>query len=165
LSGEGIPGPLAAVAQEGMRLHRVFAHELEAETGIDVEYRQRPSISLAFTEDEVRRAQAEIKWHQQQPGYAVRWLDDRETRSLEPRIAETILGSVLMEQGADVEPYRLVLALTRAAGNRGTRIRHGRVIGLTRRGGRVTSVVLEHYEISCNTVVLALGPWSEATSE
>ncbi len=164
LSGEGIPGPLAAVAREGMRLHQVFARDLELETGINVEYRQRPSISLAFTEDEVRRAQAAIHWQQQQPGYAVRWLDARETRSLEPRIAETILGSVLIEQGADVEPYRLVLALTRAAENRGAQIRHGRVIGLTRRDRRVTSVVLEHDEIPCHTVVLALGPWSEATS-
>lgn len=164
LSGEGIPGPLAAVAEEGMRLHSAFARDLEAETGIDAEYRQRPSLALAFTEEEARRAQAAISWQQEQPGYAVRWLDSREVRTLEPRIAETILGAVLVQHAADVEPYRLVLALARAAENLGTRVRHGRVIGLTRREERVTGVVLERGEIPCRTVVLALGPWSGATS-
>lgn len=164
LSGEGIPGPLAAVAQEGMRLHREFAHTLPAETGVNTEYRVRPSLSLAFTEQEVRKAQAVLPWQQQQPGYTVRWVDQTEARRLEPRIAEQALGGVWIEGTADVEPYRLVLALARAAENMGTQIRHGNVTGLKRQGQRVTGVLLEHGEIACDTVILALGPWSKATS-
>src|SRR5262249_6796927 len=65
---------------------------------------------------------------------------------------------------ADVEPYKLVLALTRACERLGVGVRHGRVVGLRREGGRATGVVLERGEIACDTVVLAIGPWSAEIS-
>ena len=164
LSGRGIPGPLAEVAQEGMRLHRDFAHSLPDQTGVNIEYRQRPSLTLAFTDQEVQNIQASIAWQQQQPGYTVRWVEAAEARTIEPRISEETVGAVFIEGTADVEPYRLVLALTRVAENLGARVRHGRVTGLKRQGERVTGVVLEHGEIPCDTVVLAIGPWSGETS-
>lgn len=164
LGGEGIPGPLAELALESMRLHSEFARSLTEETGINTEYRLRPSISLAFTEEEVHTIQAKLPWQEQQPGYTVRWLDVTEARHIEPRISEAITGAVFIEGGADVEPYRLVLALARAAENLGVTVRHGHVTGLKRQGDRVTGVVLENGEIACDTVVLALGPWSDATS-
>jgi glycine oxidase len=164
LSGAGIPGPLAEVAQEGMRWHREFAQSLIAETKINLEFRLRPSLALAFTESEAQRLQAVLPWQQQQPGYTVRWLDPAEARQIEPRIAADIRGAVFMDGTADVEPYRLVLALTRAAENLGSSIRHGRVTGLRRQGARITGVILEKDEIACDTVVLAVGPWSGETS-
>lgn len=164
LSGAGIPGPMAEVAQEGMRLHCEFAHSLPDETGIHTEFRLRPSLALAFTEPEVQKAQGVLPWQQHQPGYTVQWLDPAAARQVEPRISEEILGAVFIEGTADVEPYRLVLALTRAAENLGMRVRHGRVTGLKHQGARVTGVTLERGEIACDTVVLALGPWSGAAS-
>lgn len=164
LSGAGIPGPLAEVAQEGMRLHREFAQTLPDETGIHTEFRLRPSLALAFTEAEVRKAQAVLPWQQQQPGYTVQWLDPKAAKQVEPRIADDTMGAVYIEGTADVEPYRLVLALTRAAENLGMRVRHGRVTGLKRSGERVTGVLLDRGEIACDTVVLALGPWSGEVS-
>jgi glycine/D-amino acid oxidase-like deaminating enzyme len=147
-----------------MRLHREFASGLQEETGINTEYRVRPSLSLAFTEQEVRKAQSALDWQQQQPGYSVRWVDPAEARKIEARVSEKTLGAVVIEGTADVEPYRLVLALTRAAENMGARVRHGNVTGLQRQGERVTGVLLENGAIACQTVVLALGPWSQATS-
>ena len=164
LSGTGIPGPLAEVAQEGMRLHREFAQSLAEETRINIEFRVRPSLALAFTEPEVQRLQAVLPWQQQQPGYTVRWLDAAEARKIEPRISADSRGAVFIDGTADVEPYRLVLALTRAAENLGASIRHGRVTGLRRQAGQVTGVRLETGEIACHTVVLAMGPWSGETS-
>lgn len=164
LSGTGIPGPLAEMAQIGMRLHRELAESLVEETGIGIDFRVRPSLALAFTEQDVRRLQATLPWQQQQPGYTVRWLDASEARRVESRISEESVGAVMIEGTADVEPYRLVLALTRAAENLGASVRHGRVIGLRRQGSQVTGVVLERGEIACHMVVLALGPWSAETS-
>ena len=143
LSGTGIPGALAEVAQEGMRLHREFAQSLAEETRINIEFRVRPSLALAFTEAEVQRLQAVLPWQQQQPGYTVRWLDAAEARKIEPRISADSRGAVFIDGTADVEPYRLVLALTRAAENLGASIRHGRVTGLRRQAGQVTGVRLE----------------------
>jgi glycine oxidase len=164
LTGAGIPGPLAQVAQEGMRLHRELAEAVVEETGIGIDFRLRPSLALAFTDAEARRLQAALPWQQQQPGYTVRWLDAAAARRAEPRIADEALGGLWIEGTADVEPYRLVLALTRAAERLGVSVRHGRVVGLRRRGAAVTHVVLERDEVACDTVVLALGPWSGETT-
>ena len=164
VSGFGIPGPLAAIAQEAMRLHRELAESLVDETGIGIDFRMRPSLALAFTQADVQRLQAALPWQQRQPGYAARWLDAAQARGVEPRISDEILGAVAIEGSADVEPYRLVLALTRAAERLGVTVRHGRVIGVRRGGGRVTGVILERDEVACSTVVLALGPWSGEAS-
>ena len=164
LSGFGIPGPQADIAQDGMRLHRELSKLLVEETGIDVDFRVRSSLALAFTEADVRRLQAALPWQQRQPGYAARWLDGAEARRVEPRISEETLGATLIEGTAGVEPYRLVLALTRTAESLGVTVRHGRAIGLRRHGERVRGVVLEREVIACSTVVLALGPWSGEVS-
>ena len=164
VTGFGIPGDLAEVAQEGMRLHRELAESVVEETGIGVDFRVRPSLALAFTEAEAQRLQANLGWQQRQPGYAVRWLERAEARRVEPRIADEALGALLVEGTADVEPYRLVLALTRASEALGVTVRHGRVTGLRREGGRVTGVLLERGPLDCSAVVLAVGPWSGETS-
>ncbi len=164
VTGAGIPGPLAEVAQAGMHLHRELAEHVVAETGIDIDFRVRPSLALAFTEAEARRLQAALPWQQQQSGYTARWLDGAEARRVEPRVSEEAIGAVAIDGTADVEPYRLVLALTRAAEQLGASVRHGRITGLRREGARVTHVILERGEIACDTVVLALGPWSAEAS-
>ncbi|HZO42871.1 MAG TPA: FAD-dependent oxidoreductase, partial [Methylomirabilota bacterium] len=165
LSGFGIPGPMADIAQDGMRLHRELSKSLLEETGIDVDFRVRSSLALAFTESEVRRLQLALPWQQAQPGYTVRWLDIADARRVEPRISDETLGATFTEGGGAVEPYRLVLALTRAAESLGVSVRHGRAIGLRRDGGRVTGVVLEREVLSCATAVLAIGPWSAEASD
>jgi glycine oxidase len=165
LSGFGIPGPLAEIAQDGMRLHRELSRSLFEETGIDVDFRVRSSLALAFTEADVRRLRGALPWQQRQPGYAVRWLDVAEARRVEPRISDETLGATLIEGGGAVEPYRLVLALTRAAERLGVVVRHGRAIGLRRDGGRIIGVVLERELLSCATAVLTLGPWSAEASD
>jgi glycine oxidase len=164
LSGFAIPGPLAEVAQEGMRLHRELAETIVEETGIGIDFRVRPSLALALTEADARRLRAALPWQEQQPGYSARWLDGLEARRVEPRISDETLGAVLVDGTADVEPYKLVLALTRAAERLGVTVRHGRVTGLRGDGSSVTAVILERDEIACSTVVLALGPWSGETS-
>src|SRR5258705_6329260 len=80
LSGFGIPGPLAEITQDGMRLHRELSKCLLEETGIDIDFRVRSSLALAFTEADVRRLQVALPWQQRQPGYAVRWLAIAEAR-------------------------------------------------------------------------------------
>ena len=53
-------------------------------------------------------------------------LDRAEAVGVEPRISDETLGAALIEGGGAVEPYRLVLALTRAAEGLGVAVRHGR---------------------------------------
>jgi glycine oxidase len=135
LGGFGIPGPLAEIAQDGMRLHRELAESLVEETGMDVDFRVRPSLALALSDADVRRLQAALPWQQRQAGYGARWLDAAEARRVEPRISDETIGAVLIDGTADVEPYRLVLALTKAAEEMGATVRHGRVTGLRAKAG------------------------------
>ncbi len=75
LSGFGIPGPMAEIAQDGMRLHRELSKSLHEETGMDVDFRVRSSLALAFSEADVKRLQAAMPRQQHQSDYSVRWLD------------------------------------------------------------------------------------------
>ena len=160
LAGVGIPGPVSALAEEGMRLHHELATSLPEETGVNTEFRLRPSLSLAFTEAEAASARAGLSWQRERNDFSVRWRDSAETRSVEPRISEDAIGALLVEGGADVEPYRLSLAMAGAAERLGATIRHGNVTGLNRQGPRVTSVEIEGEELACDRVVVATGPWS-----
>ena len=164
LAGAGIPGPVFPLAREGMRLHRELARTLPDETGVSTEYRMRPSLSLAFTEDEVREARKPLGWQQEQEGYQVEWVDAARAREIEPRVSDEVLGGVYVEGGAEVEPYKFILALTQAAEKLGATVRHGNVTGLKTDGGRVTAIVTDNTEIPCGSAVLALGPWGADAS-
>lgn len=164
LAGAGIPGPVFPLAKEGMRIHKEFSESLPEETGVVTEYRVRPSLALAFTEDEVRESKEPLAWQQEQEGYRVEWVDAKRALEIESRISEEILGGVYVEGGAEVEPYKFILALTQAAEKLGVTVRHGNVKGIQRENGKVTAVITESSEIPCGYVVLALGPWSADAS-
>lgn len=146
-----------------MRLHVELAQRLPEETGINFEFRQRPTLSLALNDEDAQKLKASLPWQQQQSGYKVEWLDAVGAKAVEPRVSDETIGAVYIEGGGDVEPYRMTLALTRAAENMGTTVRHGRVTGLKWSGSRVAGVRLENGEVAGDRVVLAMGPWSAET--
>lgn len=91
-------------------------------------------------------------------------MDREQVRSVDARISDAVLGGVYIEGTVDVDPYRLVLALTQSAESAGATVRHGRVTGLKSRNGKVEGVVLEDGELSTESVVLAMGPWAGEAS-
>ena len=162
LGGPETPGPILAMLTQGMSLHRRLSEALPEETGVNTEFRHRPTLALAFTQKEAKAAKTDLRWQQKWPGYSVTWLDRDALKSLDPRISPEALGGVYAEGLSEVEPYRLVLAMAQAAERNGAVIRHGRVTGLRQDGGRVVGVNVEQGEhVSCTAVVLAMGPWSE----
>ena len=161
--GSGAPGPTSAVANEGVRLHKELSVSLPEETGIDIDYRERNSLSLVFTEEEAEAARLGLP--RKQEGCEVGWVTPDEIKSIEPRVSRSVLGGVHREGTADVEPYRLLLALTQAAESLGATMRHGRVTDLRRGDGRDFRVILENDVIRCQHVVLAMGPWGGEASK
>jgi glycine oxidase len=167
LSG-GIPnGPDAnyPLIAEGMRLHRELAKSLADETDIDIQFRDSPAMRIALTENEVTAGRQHLAWQQAQPGFDVRWLSGDEARALEPRLNPETMGALYVEGSADVEPYRLTLALAQSAERRGATIRTGEVTGLSRDGDRVRGVVVDGELLAAERVVLAMGPWSGDASD
>ena len=167
LSG-GIPNgpqPNSPAIAEGMRLHRELARSLAEETDVDIQFQDRPVLRLALTDDEATTLRQHLHWQQAQTGYTVAWLDAASARALEPRIAPETVGALYVEGSADVEPYRLTLALAQAAGELGAAVRTGTVVGLRQDGGRVTGVALDGGEVvGCEAVVVAMGPWCAEAS-
>ena len=168
----GMDGAHFDVASLGMRLHHELAESLLDETGVNVELRERPSLSLAFDEDEVVAAQSpegaerdRRSWEVDVQGYTVQWLTTEEALQVEPRINPAVLGAVYTEGTCDVNAQRLTLALAMGAEQRGARVMRGTVTGLSREGDRVRGVTLDEGEIACDRVVVATGPWSEAASD
>ena len=164
LDGVGVHAPTHAIATESMRLHWDLAVSLPEETGINTEFRERPGIALCFTEEEAQTAKASLALREKEPEYECSWLERDELLAMEPRVSPDAIGAAYAEGTVDLEPYRFILAMAQAAEGLGATIRHGSVTGLRRDGDRVTGVQLGDKEIACDTVVIAMGPWSGSAS-
>ena len=165
LGRSGSPGPNHHVAALSAVLHAELKDALSDEADIDIEYRTKPVISLAFTEEEARAARENMAWQEREIGTPTRWADLQDVLEIEPRINPAALGAVVTEGNTNLHPQRLTLALARVAERRGMRIRTGTVTGLRRERGRVTGVTLADGEIAAGRVVVAAGPWTGRTSE
>ena len=164
-SASGGPGPSHVVAVEGVRLHKILAQSLPEQTGVNIEFRHRPSLSLLFTDEEITSAKRSIQWMKTQPGYTVDLLDGSQVRGIDSRISSKTTGAVYVEGTYDVDPYHLMLALKQSVEIQGSVIKYGSVTGLESRDGSVSAVRFNGTKIVCSKVVLAMGPWSVEASD
>ena len=98
----------------------------------------------------------------QQPHVKMHWIDAHEVHSIEPRLSPSIVGAVYEDESAQLDSYRLNLALARGAELKGANIVNREVTGLVTSGSRVTGVKTASEDIHCGTVVVAAGTWSRA---
>jgi len=153
-------GRLAELTWRSFQLHQELASVLPQESGIDFGYREHPTIRLAFSSKEVEHLKSvpSVLGHDDPPA---RWLERQALGEVEPRLNRDVLGGLVCQQ-AQAMAYPFVLALAAAAERRGTEVRHGEAVGLQSSGGRVTGVQLRQGDIiATETVVLAMGPWSQ----
>ena len=165
LGRSGSPGPNHHVAALSAVLHAELKDVLSDENDIDIEYRTKPVISLAFTDEEANAVKANMAWQEREIGTPTRWADLQDVLEIEPRINPAAIGAVVTEGNTNLHPQRLTLALARVAERQGMTIRTGTVTGLSRERGRVIAVTLADGEIVASRVVLAAGPWMGLVSE
>jgi glycine oxidase len=152
--------PLTAFARAGFELHQALQPLLLEESGVDTGYRENPVVHLAFTPTEAETLQAYAR-ERRHDVPAVQWLEGQALWDVEPQVNRQVYGALITYQ-AQVLAYRFVLALARAAEQRGMELRHGEVIGLERQAGGVIGVRLHNGSmLTAPTVVLAMGPWSQ----
>jgi len=132
---------------------------LSNENDIDIEYRTKPVISIAFTDEEASAVKANMAWQELEIGTSTHWVDLKDVLEIEPRINPAAIGAVVTEGNTNLHPQRLTLALSRVAERQGMTVRTGTVTGFRREHGRVTAVTLADGEIATSRVVLAAGPW------
>lgn len=160
LGTEFSPGPSFQLALAGYQEFPDLVRSLEEETGIDLLFQRRPSLRLALDQEEERLIKDLVPW--QQEFVEMKWIDSDEVRRLEPRLTPHVIGAVYENESAQLDSYRLNLALARAAEQRGATVHLREVTGLLTDRGRVVGVRTSSGSFSGDQVVVAAGTWSRA---
>ena len=158
LGTEFTPGPSFSFGLESYNEFTTLVPELEEATGMDLLYQRRPSLRLALEEGEEELIKDMMSW--QQEHVAMRWITADEVHELEPRLTPSLRGAVYEDESAQLDSYRLNLALAAAAEKKGAQTINRKVNGLISEGNRITGVKTDAGDISCDTVVIAAGLWS-----
>ena len=160
LGAEFSPGASFQIARASYSEFQQIVPELEATTGMDLLYQRRPSLRLALDDEEADLIKSLMVW--QQPHVKMRWIDAKEVHSIEPRLSPSIVGAVYEDESAQLDSYRLNLALGRGSELKSAEIINREVTGLVTSGSKVTGVKTASEDIHCGTVVVAAGTWSRA---
>src|SRR5262252_598170 len=102
---------LLPLTLESQRLWPEFAHELEAASGITVEYRDEGTIVVALTRDDLDQLRFTYEF-QRGLGLDLEWLSAAEVRRREPHLRPGLSGAVLSRRDHQVENREVVKALT-----------------------------------------------------
>ena len=160
LGAEFSPGASFQMARAAYAEFPQLVTELESATGMDLLYQRRPSLRLALDDEEASMIKSLMVW--QQPHVRMRWIDEREVRSIEPRLSHNIIGAVYEDESAQLDSYRLNLALARGAELKAASILYREVTGLVANGSAISGVKTTSGDIPCGAVVVAAGTWSRA---
>ena len=160
LGAEFSPGASFQIARASYAEFQQIVPELESATGMDLLYQRRPSLRLALDDDEADLIKCLMVW--QQPHVKMHWINTQEVHSIEPRLSPSIIGAVYEDESAQLDSYRLDLALARGAELKGAKILYREVTGLITSGPTISGVKTASGDIPCGTVVVAAGAWSRA---
>ena len=160
---QGLNYPLAL---KGCDLHNELNEFLTRETGMDIQYRVKSSIKLAFNEEEKKYLTKSISTEPEEDNHnQFNWLEPSQIFSLEPSVSKEIIGGVFQKNALDVDPYRLLLALYEVCERRGSRLVNSEVIDLKITRSTSPLITLKNKDqISCNKIVASMGPWTQNLS-
>ena len=161
----GVPTPLRPLAIESFRLHLMLWEALREATGVDCQARLVSMLKLAFDEAELPGMQELLTEFEAAEGFSAGWADAAAVRELDPRLTTDSVRGLYLYGNAALDSFLYTTSLARAAERHGATCRIGQVQGIKHAGHRSTAVVLDDGEISCDTVVLATGPWVKASEE
>lgn len=159
---ESEPGEesLTPLLVEGLRRWPDFVKELEAETGMSVDYRQDGALLVALDQDDARKFRF---WYEflrdlKQP---VEWLSGYEVRKMEPYLSRSAVAAIWSPHDYHVNNQLVVLALRKAFEQAGGRLReHTPVEEVVISNGRVQGVRAGGEMVEADVVVIAAGAWS-----
>jgi glycine oxidase len=155
-----VGGAFLELADASLQRFANFAHELQEESGIDVEYRTtgKMHVSTGADDDDLRDLAAGPRAAR----FGISLIDGDAARALEPALSETISLAVLIGRDHRVNNRLLAQALLSAATAAGVRFRTAAAAAqLAVRRGAVEGVrLLSGEHIAAPRVILAAGAWS-----
>ena len=163
LGAEFTPGLSLSQAIQSYRLFPDLVSTLEQETGMDLLYQRRPQLRLALEEEEERLIKEGMSW--QGEHLQLEWIDGEDVKRIEPRLTPNVRGAVYDRESAQLDSYRFTLAMAQAAERHGAEVQLREVTGILKSKDRVTHVRHTGGSVSCQAVVLTLGPWSGACAD
>jgi glycine oxidase len=151
---------LLALTLESQRLWPDFAAQLEAASGISIDYRDEGTLVVALTRDDAEQLRFTYEF-QRSLGLDLDWLSGSEARRREPHLRSGIAGAVLSLQDHQVENRLLGRALAEAARRAGAVLcERCRIREVELADNRARGVVTERGYDRADVVVLAAGAWS-----
>ncbi len=154
-----VQGANYPLALKSVSLHKKLSESLSTHTGIDIQYREKESIRLAFNEKErefLLSTDSNIS----------NWLEPSQIFSLEPSISKQIIGGIHETKAMDVNTYNLLSALHNAIETKGVQVIHDEVIGINVNSNTSLTLKLKNSaKVMCNKVVISMGPWSNKLSD
>jgi glycine oxidase len=161
--GEAEFGEEAVVAlnRDSAARYPSFIAELELDAGRSAGYRQTGTLHVAVDADEQGALERHFRFRQEL-GLPVDRLTSRQTRDLEPGLAPSIRGGMLVESDHQVDPRAMIPTLLQACSRLGVQI-HRSKASLLIGAGRAVGVALDGGQrLDAESVVLAAGCWSGA---
>jgi glycine oxidase len=151
---------LLPLTLESQRLWPDFAREIEAATGISVEYRDEGTLVVALNRDDAETLRHSFEF-QKGLGLDLEWLSAAEARRREPHLKPGITAAVFSQNDHQVENRALARALIAACRGAGVAIHeHFPVAEIVMAGGRARGVETARGRDDSDCVVLAAGAWS-----
>jgi glycine oxidase len=141
-------------------LYPDFVATLEREAGIEVGYARCGGLHVALDRDEAAQLER-MQELQRSFGFDTERLSPRGCRRLEPGVAPSLFGGILVPGDAVVDPRALSEALLAAALAEGVELITGSEIHSSLiSGDRIEGVATATQELRADAVVLATGAWS-----
>lgn len=157
-------GITESLVHQAFRMHQSQLEQVQEESGVDAQVQTLPHLELALEESEITVLKSEVDRINSLPNFKATWLEPNEIKKLEPRLTEQLHGSVLVEDVIILDSYNLTLATAQAAEVRGAKFILKEATGIVYENNRANAVMMGEDRIDCDVVVLALGPWSGASS-
>jgi glycine oxidase len=154
------PEPLLRLDAESLAMWPDAAARLAVEADVDLELRRTGLLSLVETDEDETEADRRVAWKRGRGETASR-LTRAEALALEPLLAPSIRGALLLPDLAQIRNHRAAPAFAAAAARRGaTVLPRTSALGFVERAGRVVGVRTSGGDVSAGAVVLAAGAWS-----
>ena len=154
---------LFQACRASLKLYRSFAAELEAETGIDPQYRSEGTLLLFENEREREALLASVEW-QRKIGIAIPELTAAQLRQQEPEL-QPCEGAFFLPDDHSINNRLLMRALIASCQQRGVEFLLGQAVnGVTQLGSKASGVVLEDGGMEAPLIINTAGAWAASIS-
>jgi glycine oxidase len=153
-----------SIGHQAFKMHQSQLEQIQEESGVDAQVQTLPHLELALEESEITALKSELDRINRYQNFQATWLEPNEIQKLEPRLTEQLSGGVLVEDVIMLDSYNLTLATAQAAEAHGAKFVLKEATGIVYEKNKSVAVTMGEDRIDCGVVVLALGPWSGATS-